>query len=105
MRDTVSFLSRFYLMAAVWFAVLVGTSLALMGIMDPVYSAAELSPITRAALNLALGLLTATTAAWLGWSWLARRVVVASRSSRGHGDVMDGASAGELVATRSSFRL
>jgi hypothetical protein len=83
MRDTVSFLSRFYLMAAVWFAVLVGTSLTLMGLMDPVYTAAELSPIARTVISLAIGFTAATTTAWLGWSWLSRRSMGLSRSSRG----------------------
>ena len=105
MRDTVSFLSRFYLTAAIWFAVLVGTSLALMGLMDPAYSAAGLSPIMRAAATLAMGLTAATTAAGLGWAWLARRSMGAARSGQPTADRIESTSGGELVADRSGFRL
>ena len=105
MRDTIKAISRFYLLAGIWFVVLAGTSLALLGPMGTIYSALDLGPAIRAVLTLSIATSAATLAAGLGWSHLrvARRSAPGTRHASG--DLKDSGSAASLVAPRSGIRL
>jgi hypothetical protein len=69
------------LTSAVWFAVLVGTTLAYIGSLDVAFATLGLDARLASVVILALGTLTASAVAWLVWTSLGRDEVAPVRQS------------------------
>ena len=102
MRDTVKAISRLYLLIAIWFVVMVVTSLGLLGPMSMIFSAIGESPVNQALFTLGIAVSTATMVTGLAWMRLRARPQPEARGTAT--DFKDVAPASSLVATRSSFR-
>jgi hypothetical protein len=102
MRDTISSVSWFYLMAAIWLVTLAVSAIGLLGPMAAVYEAVDAGPVMRAVITMGIALATATVAAGAAWYHVrARRHPEAGRSA----DDLDGAApAGSFAADRASVR-
>ena len=100
MHGTVAAAARIYLVGIVWFAVLVGTAIAYIGLIDIAFAALGVDPVLASLFTLAVAATSASAVAWLLWSTLrpreerAVRVAMAPRES----------ARTSLLANRSSGR-
>lgn len=97
MHDTVRAVSRFYLAAVVWFAVMVATAMALLGPMDALYSAIEAGPLVRAFGNIAIAVVVATAVAFFVWSRLGTSAPSTGEESHTVGSPVDNDHEAALV--------
>ena len=92
---------RFYAVAATWFAISVGMTVAALGPVDIVLM--DLSPLLRATIALTMGLAVATLVAWMLWiSFPVRRGRTVAADLRDHGPATVIHSSGSTL--RSSAR-
>ncbi len=75
MHHTARAVSKVYLVAVVWFVVMVAMAMALLGPMGTLYSAIDAAPQVRAFGNLAIAIMVATAVAGLIWSRLGARAL------------------------------
>jgi hypothetical protein len=72
MRGTILTASHFYVTSIVWFAVFVGATTAYTRFIDTVLGALGIDALLTTVVLLAMGLTTASAAAWLVWTTVRR---------------------------------
>jgi hypothetical protein len=72
MRGTILTASHFYLTGAIWFAVYVGATTGYVRFIDLALGALGVDALLQSVVLMAMGVTTATAAAWLAWTTVRR---------------------------------
>ena len=99
MHDRARTITKLYLVAAVWFFVMLATALALLGPMGAIYSAIEASPEVRAFSTMAIAIVAATAVAGVIWSRLRAPARSAQEGRHSAADPSDDDSEAALATT------
>ena len=68
MRGTILTASHFYLTGAIWFAVYVGATTGYVRLIDLALGALGVDALLQSVVLMAMGVTTASAAAWLAWT-------------------------------------
>jgi hypothetical protein len=98
MRGQILTASQFYLTGAVWFAILVGTTLGYVRFVDIAFATFGVDVRLAGVFVLAMGATSATAAAWIVWTVLRSPRALARATAAEH---RDGATVASMFANGS----